>query len=229
MAETEESKELTQSDLSGLGAMEKMARLASKPVRISRDRKTPIDIYPWFEITVQDIDVATQKWHASVEIHLFWQDFGIPVQCPTYETGIYFGDLESDSPIKLSEIFENKVWENPEPVVLRYLPETSTMYMLVVVAVEFAERMELERFPMDRQFLSMDFNAWIGADRDGKRCTWNWITSPPDWVKNPVFRRPFAVRMQSSITEYQMLSPWVDFTGDKAPLSIRLRVERQPG
>eukprot|EP00483_Globobulimina_turgida_P001747 UN01749 len=34
--------------------------------------------------------------------------------------------------------------------------------------------------------------------------------------------------MLSSITEYEMLSPWIDFTGEQ-PLSIRLRVERQPG
>ena len=32
----------------------------------------------------------------------------------------------------------------------------------------------------------------------------------------------------SSITEYEMLSPWIDFSGEQ-PLSIRLRVERQPG
>merc|ERR1711933_618724 len=103
---------------------------ASVPIRMTRDRHPPIDIYPWFEITVQDIDTTTQKWHASVEIHLFWQDFGIPAQCPNYEeVGISFEDPENDCPIKLSEIFENKIWQDPEPVVLKYLPETSTVYM----------------------------------------------------------------------------------------------------
>merc|ERR1712130_28972 len=34
--------------------------------------------------------------------------------------------------------------------------------------------------------------------------------------------------MLSSITEYEMLSPWVDFSKEQ-PLSIRLRVERDPG
>ena len=207
-------------DMALLGGPEEMVHAVSKPVKMTRDRDSPIDIYPWFEITVQDIDVTSQKWHASVEIHLFWQDFGIPAQCPNYEEGIFLDDMENDCPVKLTEIFENKVWEQTEPPVLRYLPETSTMYLLIVVTVEFVERMELQRstqytqsckqlvvykpfrFPMDRQFLGMDFNAWVGKDPNGKRLNWNWITNPPDWVQNEDFRRPFAVRMLFSFSKF---------------------------
>jgi len=113
-----------------------------------------------------------------------------------------------------------------------YFPETSTLHMLVVVSVCFVERMELERFPMDRQFLGMDLNAWTlqtPADpNDPNALKWNWIPSHrPEWVPNE-YQKTFAVRMLASITEYTMLSPWVDFQGEQ-PLSIRLRVEREPG
>eukprot|EP01083_Nonionella_stella_P093501 262064_1 len=131
MADSKESKE---DELAALGdSPDEMGRISSVPVKMTRDRNTPVDIYPWFEITVQDINVTTQTWNASVEIHLFWQDFGIPAQCPNFEAGIYFDDIDNDSPIKLSEIFENKVWERIDSMTIKYLPETSTMYMVVVV------------------------------------------------------------------------------------------------
>ena len=203
--EVKENKtESKDDDLSVLGdGPDEMIQANSIPLKLTRDRSQPIDIYPWFEITVQDIDVTTQKWHASVEIHLFWQDFSIPVIHPKFaEYGFSLKDAD-DIPVKLTEIFENKIWEAVQVLEYRYLAETSTIYMLLVVTVEFVERMELQRFPMDRQFLGMDFNAWVGPDPLGSRCNWNWITNPPDWVQNEEFRKPFAVRMLLSI--YYML------------------------
>jgi len=215
-------------DISAVGKSPKeMTQQASVAVTSSHNRNVPVDVYPWFEITVQNIDVTSQKWRASVEIHLFWQDFGVPAQNPYFEETDIKIEEEEDLPVKMSEVFENKLWEDVQHVQYKYLPETSTIYMLMIVQVEFVERMELHRFPMDRQFLGMDFNAWTGPDPNGERLNWNWITSPPEWVPE-AFSKPFAVRMLSTITEYELMSPWVDFSKEQ-PLSIRLRVERQPG
>ena len=177
-----------------------MTHASSIPIKITRANNEPIDVYPWLEITVQRIDVQSQKWEASVELHLFWQDFGIPAQCPNYaQTGISLDNEDMQSPIKLSEIFENKLWERVEHKEYEYFPETSTMHMLVIVSVCFVERMELERFPMDRQFLGMDLNAWTlktPADANDPACLkWNWIAAEqPDWVPEE-WRKTFAVRM----------------------------------
>eukprot|EP01083_Nonionella_stella_P057576 151083_1 len=208
--------------------MDQMFKCPSVPIRLDRDKSTPIDVYPWFEITVQEINSAEQTFTASVEIHLFWQDFSVPALCPRYEErGFTLRDTDRDCPVKLSEIFENKVWESRRPVVYKYLPDTSTVYMMILVTAKFVERMELQRFPLDRQFLAMEFNGWTGEDPNGQRCHWNWIMNPPDWVTNKRFRQPFAVRMLSSVTEYGLDSPWIDFACAQ-PLKIRLRVERLP-
>eukprot|EP01084_Bolivina_argentea_P088523 159826_1 len=203
-------------------APSQMTSLKSVPIKLNHDDSKPTDIYPWFEITVQSIDVTRQTWNASVEIHLFWQDISLPAIHPSFdEVGFILDD--DDVPIKLTEVFENKLGEQVQSLEYKYFSETSTVYMVLVVQVTFVERMELERFPMDRQFLGMDFNGWV------KKGNWNWIPNIyPSWVPKE-FHKTFAVRMLSSITEYEMLSPWIDFNVEEQPLSIQLRVDRLPG
>ena len=107
--------------------------------------------------------------------------------------------------------------------------------MFMVVECTFAERMELHRFPLDRQFLNMDFNGLIKSNQDGE-ADWKWTLKFPEWLDKTVeidrfykktiddqrneynftvseFNKTFAVRMLSSITEYELLSPWADFSG----------------
>ena len=107
--------------------------------------------------------------------------------------------------------------------------------MFMVVECTFAERMELHRFPLDRQFLNMDFNGLIKSNQDGE-AEWKWTLQFPKWLDETKeidrierktvddkgneyditvseFNKTFAVRMLSSITEYELLSPWADFSG----------------
>merc|ERR1712013_264177 len=80
----------------------------------------------------------------------------------------------------------------------------------------------------DRQFMNMAFNALIEPAVDGEG-PWNWILTFPGWMPSELqgFNKKFAVRMLSSVTEYELLEPWVDFS-EEQPLSIRLRVKRLP-
>ena len=57
----------------------------------------------------------------------------------------------------------------------------------------------------------------------------NKLKEYPEWMPSELkqFDQKFAVRMISSITEYELLEPWVDFSTTQ-PLSIRLRVNRLP-
>ena len=68
-----------------------------------------------------------------------------------------------------------------------------TIYMMFVCEVLFHERMELQRFPLDRQFLNMDFNGWVKEPGHN----WNWILDCPEWVPKE-FNKTFAVRMTFS-------------------------------
>jgi hypothetical protein len=81
--------------------------------------------------------------------------------------------------------------------------------------------MELQRFPLDRQFLNMDLNVWLQTPT----VRWNWILKPPVWVPQD-YHKPIMVRVVSSVTEYELLPPWVDFAKKEPPFTIRLRVNR---
>ena len=95
--------------------------------------------------------------------------------------------------------------------------------MFFIVECTFAERMELHRFPLDRQFLNMEFNGLIKSNNIDEG-DWKWILEYPSWMPTELndyqFKlnkngeiKTFAVRMLSSITEYELLPPWVDFSG----------------
>ena len=80
---------------------------ASRGVKLKRQPGKPTDVYSWFEITLQDIDVPSQTFRCSIEIHLFWQDYNLPNVIPDFEEEEI--RIHDDYvPIKMSEIFENK-------------------------------------------------------------------------------------------------------------------------
>eukprot|EP01084_Bolivina_argentea_P318433 552228_1 len=203
-------------------------RKDDKRIKLKRAPGKPTDVYSWFEITLQEINLPAQTFKAVIEVHLFWQDYNLPNMIAEEEFDDF--DLHDDYvPVKMSEIFENKVdcGVTGDPT-FQYYKDTGTIYMMFVVDCTFVERMELQRFPLDRQFLNMEFNAMIepAIETEGE---WNWILEYPEWMPNELkkYNQTFAVRMLSSITEYELLEPWIDFSGQQ-PLSIRLRVNRLP-
>lgn len=137
-------------------------------ISIARDLNEPCDVYSWFEITLTDVDLINQTFETSIEIHVFWQDFSFPNIFPDYQNGAPFVIDESCLPIKMSEIFENQIFcmVTVAPI-FEFIEETSTIYMFFVVQCTFVERMELQRFPLDRQFLGMEFNAYHGVSPTG--------------------------------------------------------------
>eukprot|EP01083_Nonionella_stella_P063989 166364_1 len=201
----------------------------TKAIKLKRAPNKPTDVYSWFEITLQNIDVPSQTFTASIEVHLFWQDYNLPNLVPNY-TDTDFVIHDDYVPLKMSEIFENKKDIGNTDPQFTYFDKTGTVYMMFVVQCTFVERMELQRFPFDRQFMNMSFNAHIKPVME-EEGPWNWILEYPTWMPpelNDQFNQKFAVRMLSSITEYELLEPWVDFDKEEAPLSIRLRVNRLP-
>ena len=75
----------------------------------------PTEVYPWWEITLQSVDLPNQTFTTSIEMHFFWIDLNLPNQWPKYKTKEF--TVHPDYvPIKMSEIFENKVsCDNSEP------------------------------------------------------------------------------------------------------------------
>ena len=200
---------------------------------IKLPRRTDIEtaVYSWFEVTLQKIDVPNQTFDASIEIHLFWKDKNLPNEFPNYQTEDFI--IHNDYvPIKMNEIFENKtqsiITVQPQ---FRYF-EKGIIYMFFVVECRFAERMELHRFPLDRQFLNIQFNA-LRHPLTNDQGDWCWILKYPKWMPSALdstFKhKTYAVRMLSSITEYQLLDPWINYaTNENQPYLIRLRVNRKP-
>ena len=108
---------------------------------------------------------------------------------------------------------------------------------------KFAERMELERFPVDRQFLNIKLMGRSG-DEEGN---FVWITSKgedhPEWVPEDVRGTDqIQARLGPAVADYQMFSPWADFNildqprigqyhclDEQPPFKLRFRVQRYPG
>jgi len=209
--------------LGQLGALVKTTSTAVPKIVIPHDPSQTLDVYPWFEVTMREINVPGQTFTCSVECYLFWQEYGLPTAFPDFANEEFLL-TDDDVPVKIAEVFENKISHNFENTpTYKYFPETSCLQMTWVSECVFTERMELNRFPLDRQFLNMLFNGWTKTDK----VNWNWVMIAPDWVPKE-FHKPIFVRMVSSITEYELLSPWVDFSMDEAPMKIRLRVDRIP-
>ena len=78
-------------------------------------RQGPTEVYPWWEITLQAVDLPNQTFTTSIEMHFFWIDLNLPNVWPKYKTKEFTVD-EDYVPIKMSEIFENKIsCDNSEP------------------------------------------------------------------------------------------------------------------
>ena len=96
-------------------------------------------------------------------------------------------------------------------------------------------RFEIEHFPFDVQFLDIKFVY--------RKRKFIILSQAPDWINSDQYKLdiPIQVNMQTSITEYQLLEPWLDYRDIKTSLIdenktfnlkfclIRLRVRRYPG
>ena len=95
----------------------------SRGYKLRRRPGQPTDVYSWFEITLVDIDVPTQTFRTSIEIHLFWQDYNLPNVIPNYEDEEW--SIHDDYvPVKMTEIFENKTEIGNTDPAFKYYPKT---------------------------------------------------------------------------------------------------------
>ena len=102
----------------------KTMRKRAKMIKLERNEKIPRDVYSWFEITLNHVNVPTQTFECSIEMHLFWQDFTLTTAIPDPDVQD-FRLHESCLPFKMSEIFENKLSVDFEgPPDYKYLKDT---------------------------------------------------------------------------------------------------------
>eukprot|EP01083_Nonionella_stella_P212382 767065_1 len=70
--------------------------------RPTGNKAQPTQVYPWFEITLQSVDLPLQTFTVSIEMHIFWIDVNLPSECPEYNTKEF--TVHPDYvPIKMSE------------------------------------------------------------------------------------------------------------------------------
>ena len=113
----EEKPKTLQVTVDDLDAEESQAKLLSPRQAnttkfiLKRDTSKPRDVYTWMEITLQDISVTTQTFKVSAEVYTFWQDFQLLHNFRKFGKDPSVDGFtleEDDTPIKLSEVFENK-------------------------------------------------------------------------------------------------------------------------
>lgn len=92
------------------------------------------------------------------------------------------------------------------------------------VNASFHERLELHRFPLDRQFLNMEMK--IRNTDEG----WTWLGVCPRWVPDTPdkLRTAIRARLGDSVSEYRIDTPWADYscTLNSDEARLRMRIER---
>ena len=209
-------------------------------------------VYCASKLTLLSVDLVNQTFEAEVELHVFWlqpqlssyisenDGAGQQISWTLYDDG-------KSIPIDLDDPFEgdlNLEWIEKE---FHYHFDTGCVEMLLHLKDKFGERMELARFPVDRQFLNV---LLMGRHKieDGN---WEWITGScflnkktekegkstnvaPDWVPKEYHNNnQIQARLGPGVGQYNMFAPWADFTvreglDEQPPFKLRFRVQRYP-
>ena len=198
------------------------------------------------ELTLLSVDVVTQTFDSEVKLHVFWQQTGFSKKTAKFLSADALWSVHDDGasiPLDLDDLFEGDLdtqWIQKE---FYFHPPNSdqnesqtvgVIEMLLHVKSKFAERMELKRFPADRQFLNILLK---GRTTDGN---FEWVTSNNskiDWV--PVkFRAGNQIKSRlgpAMSTDHAMFAPWADFRiinsefDQQPPFKLRFRVQRYAG
>lgn len=181
------------------------------------------DVWLCARVTLKDVDMPNQQFRIIANLRFFWrQDIvadGIDIEQASWviDDDPYGVNLPVDSEL----IFED--YDNQEllrPVAFHYHPRSKTVEMELNVDATLTERMELELFPLDRQFMNIEL--------DLRRAHWNWLTQCPNWVPEE-HTTLMSARLSEAVAEYIILDPWVTMqpdVEDEVAVRLRLRVER---
>eukprot|EP01084_Bolivina_argentea_P167050 289991_1 len=211
---------------------EKVIKLSH--LNVSYDK--PRHVYCAAELTLLCVNLQTQLFDAEIELKFYWQqpEIGKFLSKPKNKDCTWsLKDDECSIPVDIDDPFDGDLaleWIEKE---FSYDFKTSTVCMLLHLKDQFAERMELNRFPVDRQFLNI---LLCGRKNEIDEGNWIWITKAPKWVPEEYHDNKSQVqsRLGPSVSDYKMYTPWADFRmldglDSQPPFKLRFRVQRYPG
>lgn len=197
------------------------------------------------ELTLLDVDLQKQLFESEILFLIYWQQ---PELKPKNSDISYIPEdvaweIYDDGrsiPVDLDDLFEGDLsfeWIEKE---YEYDDDTQTVCMLLRLRVTCGERMELQRFPIDRQFLNILLKSRIANKYGKNEGNWIWRSNIKDieWLPEEVRKQPqLQTRLGPALSEYDMECAWADFRvlngphekDPQPPFKIRFRVERRPG
>jgi len=160
-------------------------------------------------------------------LNFFWMDKDLESRPGvTKEKGLKIEDNGENQPINVDAMFENAVeYELIGEPMFRYNAKNGVVSETIHFKATLSEEMELERFPFDRQYLTLRMCI--------RTKEFHCLSSPPDYVPNRLNMRSMVSFTSSpSVSGWTSYAPVVGFSqaaGQSEDLRITasLRVERQ--
>ena len=190
--------------------------------------KQPLKTDVWVSVSLclEKILLVEQQFRVTGWLNFYWLDPLLPSK-QSVEPGFSIMDDGENIPINLNALFDNaSEYEIVGEPAYRYNENTSAVSLSIRFKALLLEILELEKFPFDRQFLTIRICVRTKEFRILRR--------PPDFVPNRLSHRTMAsFTVAPSVTGYSFLSPLVDHCkgqgmSEDTRLTVSLRVERMP-
>ena len=190
--------------------------------------KQPLKTDVWVSVSLclEKILLVEQQFRVTGWLNFYWLDPLLPSK-QSVEPGFSIMDDGENIPINLNALFDNaSEYEIVGEPTYRYNENTSAVSLSIRFKALLLEILELEKFPFDRQFLTIRICVRTKEFRILRR--------PPDFVPNRLNHRTMAsFTVAPSVTGYSFLSPLVDHCkgqgmSEDTRLTVSLRVERMP-
>jgi len=211
-----------------------------KDTTVGRDRASTrikfiqhkTDAWVNFDVNIMEINTKDQTFGINAHINVFWHDkhFVDDVLRPhevkqeswnkenQYIRNYNYDDFSSlfrnyRLPLNVHKLFENTVQEDSSPkedFQIWINPQTKDLHIYIKFQGSLSEHLECDDFPFDAQFLNMQLVYDMRHYSFTADCPW-YV-----YMKSPFpYHLPITVKKSSSITQWKLLSPWIDLSEHK--------------
>lgn len=204
-------------------------------LRVNYDK--PRYVYCAAELTLLKVDLQSQLFDAEITLKFYWQQPELArfLSKPKYKHRVWsIYDDQRSIPVDIDKPFDGSLALDWIEKKFSFDFSNNTVCMSLHLNDQFAERMALQRFPVDRQFLNI---LLMGRRNTINQGNWIWITNAPIWVPKMYHNNKYQIqsRLSPSVSDYKMYSPWADFRmiengmDIQPPFKLRFRLQRYPG
>eukprot|EP01084_Bolivina_argentea_P304169 525249_1 len=165
-------------------------------LKVSYDK--PRDVYCASELILLNIDLQSQIFDAEITLKFYWQQPELKKVLSEIKDFVIHDDGYS-IPLDIDDPFDSDLSLEWIEKKYSFNHETNTVELLLHLKDQFTEKMELERFPVYRQFLNILLI---------RRNNWNWLTSAPEWVPE-MYRKEqcqIQAKLGASVSDYNVQS-----------------------